>query len=613
MKNIKALFLIAALLLPLSAFGNATFVIVNNDPPGVGFNDPTPVAPVGGNNGTTLGQQRLNAFAFAASIWGATVDSAVPIRIRANFGPLGCTATSATLGSAGARGIWANTPNIREVDTWYHVALANKQAGIDVAPIGNTNGSDEVDLAASFNANIGTPGCLQNSGGWYLGFDTNQTLAPNGGTRINLVAVLLHEFAHGIGFSTFVNRTNGQNVGFPAFPWPDVYQKRIFDRSLGMYWDQMSAAQRLTSRVNTGNLSWAGATVMAEAPNVLHLVPRLTISSSPGSGDYAMGSAEFGAKLDYPGLAGELVHAVDDANAAGPSTADGCTAILNNVQGKIAFVNRGTCGFAIKAANAQAAGAIGIVIADNVAGPVVDMAGSGNRPLDLLITIPAGRVTLATGDIIRNALTAGTVNVVLGADPNSVRRGMDSGGRVLLYAPNPFVSGSSTSHFDVTAVRNLLMEPSITGNLTHNLTSPDDLTLAQMRDIGWYPDADVDLVEDGDDNCPNTANPDQANYDGDAQGDACDADDDNDGVPDANDANPHSNMQPTVTFGACDSQAPNAVFPNGETMMDRIAAISAKNHGDFVSQVMAIANEAKDLGLITGAEHGAIASCAAKK
>ena len=40
----------------------ATIVIVNQNDPGVGFNDPTPVAPVGGNPGTTLGQQRLNAF-----------------------------------------------------------------------------------------------------------------------------------------------------------------------------------------------------------------------------------------------------------------------------------------------------------------------------------------------------------------------------------------------------------------------------------------------------------------------------------------------------------------------------------------------------------------------
>ena len=44
------------------AFGQATIVIENADTAGVGFNDTTAVAPVGGNSGTTLGQQRLIAF-----------------------------------------------------------------------------------------------------------------------------------------------------------------------------------------------------------------------------------------------------------------------------------------------------------------------------------------------------------------------------------------------------------------------------------------------------------------------------------------------------------------------------------------------------------------------
>src|SRR5262249_22715097 len=66
---IRALVLaVAAAVLPagLAAAGPAQFVIVNTNAPGVGFNDPTPVAPVGGNTGTTLGQQRLNSFQYAA-------------------------------------------------------------------------------------------------------------------------------------------------------------------------------------------------------------------------------------------------------------------------------------------------------------------------------------------------------------------------------------------------------------------------------------------------------------------------------------------------------------------------------------------------------------------
>jgi CSLREA domain-containing protein len=48
-------------------------------------------------------------------------------------------------------------------------------------------------------------------------------------------------------------------------------------------------------------------------------------------------------------------------------------------------------------------------------------------------------------------------------------------------------------------------------------------------------DTDADGVLDTDDNCPAVANANQANNDGDAQGDACDPDDDNDGVLDGPD------------------------------------------------------------------------------
>ena len=37
-----------------------TITIVNKDAAGQGLNDPTPATPVGGNPGTTIGQQRLN-------------------------------------------------------------------------------------------------------------------------------------------------------------------------------------------------------------------------------------------------------------------------------------------------------------------------------------------------------------------------------------------------------------------------------------------------------------------------------------------------------------------------------------------------------------------------
>jgi hypothetical protein len=51
--------------------------------------------------------------------------------------------------------------------------------------------------------------------------------------------------------------------------------------------------------------------------------------------------------------------------------------------------------------------------------------------------------------------------------------------------------------------------------------------------VQFLPDSDEDGVEDAIDNCPVDANPDQLDTDGDTEGNACDTDDDNDGVSDS--------------------------------------------------------------------------------
>jgi hypothetical protein len=69
-------------------------------------------------------------------------------------------------------------------------------------------------------------------------------------------------------------------------------------------------------------------------------------------------------------------------------------------------------------------------------------------------------------------------------------------------------------------------------------TPATDIDGEGCRDAGEDTDDDNDSVNDGSDNCALAANADQANNDGDAQGDVCDSDDDNDGVEDESDACP---------------------------------------------------------------------------
>src|SRR6266478_2130019 len=102
------------------AFGQATIVIENGDSAGVGFNDTTSVVPVGGNSGTTLGQQRLIAFQAAATIWGATISSTPTITIHATWSStMTCTAGSGVLGSAGNAGNIYRDFSGSVPGTWY--------------------------------------------------------------------------------------------------------------------------------------------------------------------------------------------------------------------------------------------------------------------------------------------------------------------------------------------------------------------------------------------------------------------------------------------------------------------------------------------------------------
>ena len=144
-----ALSLMAGVLASGNAAAGANIVIINLDGPEEGFNDPTPAKQVGGNKGKTLGAQRLNAFQYAASIWGANLDSNVTIRIQAAFNPLAPN----VLGSAGAISISRNFSGVGQFpgaefgDTWYGAALANKRAGIDLDPASN-------DINAQFSSNF---------------------------------------------------------------------------------------------------------------------------------------------------------------------------------------------------------------------------------------------------------------------------------------------------------------------------------------------------------------------------------------------------------------------------------------------------------------------------
>lgn len=456
---IRAAAALVAVLLVAGWAGSASaadILLFNLDPAGVGLNDPTLAAPVGGNPGTTLGQQRQIAYLYAADVWGGVLASDVPILVGASFQPLGCTATSGTLGSAGTTFIFRDFAEALEPATWYHSALADALTGADRNP-------GFLDINSRFNSRIGTdPTCLTGRG-WYYGLDHNE------GTDFDFLSVVMHEIGHGLGFSNFVNELNGAlQSGFS-----DVYANRTYDVTTGQTWDVMTQAERAVSAVNDGNVVWIGNAVTAQVPQVLAPRPSMQIVTPPTlKGSVEAMPAAFGPPLTTGGgVTGKVVLADDATGAA----ADACEPLVNNVHGKIVLADRGVCAFVVKVANAQAAGAKGVVIANNVATGLPGMGGT-----DPSIVIPSVGIRQADGDTLKAALFP-TVNVRLAVDPSERAGAVD--GWVRLYAPNPAQSGSSGSHFDVSASPNLLMEPAINSDLMPAVDL--DLTPALLEDIGW--------------------------------------------------------------------------------------------------------------------------------
>jgi hypothetical protein len=245
--------LIASLSIGAGTLQAATINIINMNDPGEGFNDPTPATPVGGNPGTTLGQQRLNAFTYAANLWGQVLASDVTIDVEASMDSLYCDATSAVLGSAGTNTVHRDFTGAPQSGTWYCQALANSLHGSDLS-------SGDADISATFNSELnGDAGCLGGIG-WYYGYDGN----PSG--DIDFVSIVFHEIAHGLGFQTFIGLTTGTKF----YGYDDQYEL-FMERHFATPPDypSMTNYQRALANKSDPDLHWVGSTVNTLAPSVL--------------------------------------------------------------------------------------------------------------------------------------------------------------------------------------------------------------------------------------------------------------------------------------------------------------------------------------------------------
>ncbi|MDH4107442.1 MAG: hypothetical protein OEW35_03935 [Gammaproteobacteria bacterium] len=340
--------------------------------------------------------------------------------------------------------------------------------------------------------------------------------------------------------------------------------------------------ERGFSAANGPNLVWTGPRVTAEAPNVLGPSRVILVNAPAGLAgtELPYGTAGFGPAVPAAGLTGDVVLANDGVNAG----SDACEPIVNvaDIAGNIALIDRGTCAFVLKAQNAEAAGAVGVIIANNQPGDTpIGLGGSG------VVNIPTVSVTLGGGALLRESADT---NVTVGAPAgDGSLSGTDGNGLVKLYAPFPVQPGSSVAHFDVSATPNLLMEPSINSDLAPaNPAIGVDLTDELLLDIGW----------DGTISCPVDAN-----------------------------------RSPTVNIFGCDTGVPNrqgtyTVIPSKTWAPGQFGAVAGGCYiadvvdsclplidingggGQYESCIAQVTSDLKQQGLLSKNEAGAIRSCA---
>jgi hypothetical protein len=238
--------------------------------------------------------------------------------------------------------------------TWYPSALASKLAGVDVSTPG------EPHIIARFNSRLGLfPDCLPGPG-FYLGLDNKH------GDGLDLVTVLLHEMAHGLGFQTFTDDETGAEI----LDLPSIWDHYLVDNRSERVWADLTPErarglrhqrQRPVLERPDRHRRRAASARSALAPAIFGKAP----ATRPAT---TVGDASFGPPLGKKPVTGQLMPVIDQPDGSGLACAPLNKLNARAVRGNIALVARGTCAFVDKARNVQAAGAIGMIVADNAAG-----------------------------------------------------------------------------------------------------------------------------------------------------------------------------------------------------------------------------------------------------
>ena len=198
----------------------------------------------------------------------------------------------------------------------------------------------------------------------------------------------IHDYLYNLGFNEAAGNFQQNNYGNGGLG-NDYVKAEAFDGSGSNNANFSTPPDGFSGRMQM--YLWTGNSTVCTSLNV---------SSSTYTGPMTAVTAQFSST----GTATGNLILVNDGSG---TVTDGCSAIQNNVAGKIVLIDRGLCNLINKAQFAQAAGAIGVLIANNTGAGAFVMPGSPQ------ISIPCVSISQADGVTLKSALQAGVVNVTM--------------------------------------------------------------------------------------------------------------------------------------------------------------------------------------------------------
>jgi len=285
----------------------------------------------------------------------------------------------------------------------------NGAAGAELTVTRGNNAHAYTDLDAN---NVADPGSDPDGGaGLVFDFPLDLTQSP---TTYRPAAVanlfywnnIVHDVTYGYGFNEAAGNFQVNNYGRG-----------------GTGNDDVRAEAQDGSGLNNANFGTGVEGVRPRMQMFVWLPPggfEVTVSTpSPIAGSFPATGALFGPQLSEAGPLSGAVALVNDG--AGVAT-DACTALVGFPAGSIALLDRGTCLFVVKVKNAQNAGAIGVIVGNNVAGNPVTMGGT-----DLTITIPSVMVSLDNANLFKANLPFSTTLAFTGEPQPNRDSDLDAG------------------------------------------------------------------------------------------------------------------------------------------------------------------------------------------